>query len=164
MTKKHRIFRPPFRGFGFGTIPFIKAPGTAGIRLAGFLFVLALAGCDGVSVGGGESYTFRFKVQNNTRETITQIEFLNGTNRDALVLRRIPNQTLGPNELSIQYRVPGFSQEYGINERYCAVILTYSDGTDAFRYGHFGPESKIEVISSNDDVQGKKIELTPGKW
>jgi hypothetical protein len=63
--------------------------------------------------------------------------------------------------------VPGFSQEFGIDERYCAVILTYGDGTEAFQYGHFGPESKIEVISSDywyGKERVKEIELAPGKW
>ncbi|MDR0387545.1 MAG: hypothetical protein LBH57_05870 [Treponema sp.] len=121
----------------------------AGIFAAVFSFVLVLTGCDGMVTGSAESYTFRFKVQNNSEKTITGIEFRNGTNKSAFVLRRIYSPNLGTGELSDEYRVPGFTKEHGTDERYYAVLVTYEDDTEVFNYSFAGPESKILVTSKD---------------
>jgi hypothetical protein len=63
-----------------------------------FVLALALTGCGEVITGA--SYTFRFKVQNDSAETITKVQFLNGSNRKALVLRTLPSINLTTNKSS----------------------------------------------------------------
>jgi hypothetical protein len=138
---------------------------TAVIAVTAFLFALALTGCNGVITEGAELYTFRFKVQNYSADTITKIEFLNGTNRTARVLRyEEPN--LGPNELSNEYKVRGFTEEYMNDERYCAVIITYNDEFDVFNYWQCGPSnSKILLTFGYDRRTGKNvIDFDFGTW
>jgi hypothetical protein len=140
---------------------------TAGITAVAFLFVaLALAGCNAVVT---DAYTFRFKVQNDSEETITKVKFLNGSNKGAFVLRETYGLTLGTNELSYEYRVSGFTEEYGADERYCAVIVSYEDGTDIFGYWYAGPESKILITSKDKDPylwwdDKKEIVFSSGNW
>jgi hypothetical protein len=137
--------------------------------VAAFLFVFSLTGCDGSMVDDTEPYTFMFKVQNNSARTITKVVFLNGTNRNALTLRHISALSLGTGELSDTYKVSGFTGECGTDERYYAVIVTYADETDLFRYGHSSPESKILITSKDVRFFGgvggnTEIEFSQGEW
>jgi hypothetical protein len=94
---------------------------------------------------------------------ITKVEFLNGTNKNALVLRRLDGINLTKNELSGEFKISGFTEEYGTDERYCAVMLTYGDGTELFNHWHSGHESKI-LVTLRDNWRGKEIEFSKGKW
>ncbi|MDR0718210.1 MAG: hypothetical protein LBF78_01140 [Treponema sp.] len=135
--------------------------------LEGLLILgLVLAGCELDEDAGNSAYMFKFRVQNNnSTATIVRVEFLNGTNRNSFVLRQTYGTNLGQGELSNEYKVSGFTEKYGTDERYCAVIITYNDGTDAFGYWHSGHEGKILVRSIDDYWTGdKKIEFSQGKW
>jgi hypothetical protein len=129
----------------------------AGIAVLAFLFALAPTGCNGVVTEAAEPYTFRFKVKNESEYyTITRIEFLNGTNDTARVLR-YGELNLGPNRLSDEYRVRGFTEEYMTDERYYAVKITCNDGSEVFKYWHCGPsDRKIMVTLSYDFWYSKK--------
>jgi hypothetical protein len=139
----------------------------AGIAAAVFLLVLGLAGCGGTA-GGAEPYTFRFKVKNDHSRSpaleIAKVEFFNGTHDRAPVLRQILALNLGQGQLSDEYRVPGFTGEYGPDERYCGVRVTYSDGAEIFAYEHFGDGSKILVTVSDTIWNNKQIRLARGTW
>jgi hypothetical protein len=128
------------------------------------VFALALSGCGGTSDSVVEGYTFKFKAHNNSQAAITKIQFINGSNRSGFVLREPYGIHLANGELSGEYRVSGFTEEYGTNERYCGVIIAYDDGTDIFGYWHSGHESKILITSSDDYWTGKKIVFSHGSW
>jgi hypothetical protein len=135
-----------------------------GMSAAAFFFALALAGCDGVSTSA-EAYTFYFRVQNNSEATITKVQFLDGSNRNSFVLPRYIGVNIFNGDLSDEYRVSGFTKEFGTSERFCGVLVTYEYETVAFSYGHFSHESKILVTSTDNRWTGKKtIALSYGSW
>jgi hypothetical protein len=133
-----------------------------GIPAAALFFALALAGC-GDGFTSAEAYTFYFRVQNNSKAAITRVQFLNGPNRSSFVLRYI-EENITKGELSDEYRVSGFTDEYGTDERFCGVLVTYADGTNVFGYWHSGHESKILVTSTDDYWTGKKITFSHINW
>jgi hypothetical protein len=129
------------------------------------VLAFAPAACGGVAMDGAESFTFRFRVENKSTATITKVEFFNGSNENARILRTFSSINLTSNALSNEYRVSGFTDAYGTDERFCAARVTYEDGDSVFAYGHFGPESKILVASQNDYWTGKReIKLSQGTW
>jgi hypothetical protein len=134
--------------------------------LALALSALVLAGCETNSDDdNNDSYTFRFKVDNKSSNTITTIEFINGSNKDRRVLKKVSALNLGYGELSDEYKVSGFTGEYGTNERYYGVLVTYEDGTAIFGYWHCEQESKILVTSTDDYwTEEQKIVFSPGLW
>jgi hypothetical protein len=144
---------------------FEVTPRVAGIAAVALVFALVLSGCDGELTAGAVGYTFKFKVENkySTGATITKVVFFNGTNRSSSVLRSLYGFNLTPGELSDEYKVSGFTKQYGINERLCGVLITYEDGTDIFCYGYYEHESKI-LVTSTYDWSGRKIELSAGAW
>jgi hypothetical protein len=134
------------------------------VGLLALVFALALTGCDGEWITSAIGYTFRFRVYNNSSAIITKVDFINGSNRNGFVLRSPSGIRLTNGELSDEYRVSGFTEEYGTNERFCGVIVTYADGTDSFAYWHSGHESKILVTATDDYWSGRKLAFSSGNW
>jgi hypothetical protein len=134
------------------------------LAMALAMAALVLSGCE-TNMDDADSYTFRFRVDNKSSTAITTIEFINGSNKDNRVLKKISAINLGNGELSDEYKVPGFTGEYGTNERFCAVLVTYSDGTTVFGYSYYEHESKI-LVTLKDDYRTEmpKIEFSPGLW
>jgi hypothetical protein len=122
--------------------------GMAGISLALGLMVV---GCDqdGDS-GGGGSYTLEFKVEyfnGFSGGSITKIEFINGSNKDAPVLATETVQ-LGTGEKSNVYRVSGFSNKED-DSRIFGVKVTFNNGNYHFDWSSADKnESKIDVYVS----------------
>jgi hypothetical protein len=125
---------------------------SAGLPLV--ILAFALAGCKGLSTV--ESYTFRFKIENKCDEAITKVEFLNGPNRSARVLRTITKE-IKKNDL-FKYEVSGFSEESGTDERYCGVLITYEDCEDPlFDRWQAGSDDPIQVtLTYTYDLWGYK--------
>jgi hypothetical protein len=135
-----------------------------GMTAAALFFVLS--GC-GEGPAGVEPYTFHFKVENKSNTAITGVQFFNGSHKSAMRLRYIEKK-LSKGELSNEYTVFGFTNEYGTGERYCGVLVIYEDEDEVFAHGHFSHESKI-LITSNDIwispwAFEEEIELSPGNW
>ncbi|MDR3325177.1 MAG: hypothetical protein LBS82_04235 [Spirochaetaceae bacterium] len=129
--------------------------------MSALAFALALTACDGNI--NDNSYTFKFRVENNTiSKTISTIEFINGSNKDNRVLRKVSGLKLTKGELSDEYKVSGFTGEYGTNERFCGVIVTYDNETSNFGYSHFEHESKILVAVGT--AWSDSISFSSGKW
>ncbi|MDR2758341.1 MAG: hypothetical protein LBB78_03075 [Spirochaetaceae bacterium] len=116
-------------------------------RLArGFVFVLvcglAIAGCDGV-MNTEKGYTFKFKVDNNTSQTITKLEFINGDTRNDNVLSS-SSESVSPGKRSMQFIVSGFTvDDYDDGTRIFGVKATFEDGSNAFGWSYAGHEEKI---------------------
>jgi hypothetical protein len=135
-------------------------------KLLALAFGLLLTGCEWTA--SADSYMFRFKIHNNSESAIEKVVFFNGTNRSALVLRRLDELNLTKGELSNEYKIFGFTREYGTDERSYAVLVTYEDETEIFAFEHSGHESKI-VITSEDHWKNywekeKKITFSRGDW
>jgi hypothetical protein len=133
------------------------------------VFGLVLAGCEWTV--GADSYTFKFMIRNESTAAIDKVVFYNGTNRKAFELRRLDKLNLTKGELSSEYKIFGFTKEYGTDERYYAVLITYEDGNEIFAYGNSGPESKIlvtlkEELEKDSWPWSKEITITfsPGDW
>jgi hypothetical protein len=134
------------------------------LAMALALTALVFSGCE-TNMDDADSYTFSFKVDNKSSTAITTIEFINGSNKDSRVLKKVSALNLTYGELSNEYKVSGFTGEYGTNECYCGVLVTYSDGTTVFGYSHYEHESKI-LVTLKDDYRTEmpKIEFSPGPW
>jgi hypothetical protein len=137
------------------------------VGMLAFLSAFAPAGCTGVPMDG--AYTFRFRVENLSTAAITEVRFLNGSNRSALTLRTL-SQKFEKNDLSDEYTVFGFTDAYRVDERYCGVLITYEDGDTAFNHGHYGPDESKILVTSRDELRyddrwwyEKIIELRSGE-
>jgi hypothetical protein len=109
------------------------------------------AGCGGISAIPEDSYTFRFKVDNDTNlnggipKTIKKVEFINGDRQNDDLLHRT-DETIGPGTgRSPEYRVSGFTVESDNSTRKCGVKVTFEDDTTVFGTDVFGHGNKILV-------------------
>jgi hypothetical protein len=144
---------------------FKVAPWAAGI--AALTLAFCLAGCAGYVET--DSYTFRFKVQNNyPSKDINKIEFFNGTDPSTSpVLKEVTGFTLVTYALSGEYKVSGFTEAYGDNECYYGVRVTFTDATlPLFGWGHTGHNNKVlaDVTYDVEPPAGYKIVCTSGTW
>jgi hypothetical protein len=130
--------------------------------LAALAIVLALAGCDLEAKDGEDGYTFRFRVDNNTAQNITKLEFINGDrqNDDVLSTRTL---SLSSGDRSSEYRVSGFTIEYGDSRRKAGVKVTFADETAAFGWYAFGHENKV-LVSATYYVGKIRIDFSEGNW
>jgi hypothetical protein len=120
-----------------------------GLGMAAVMFLavgLVLAGCGASEEGDG--YRIYFKVDNNTSQGITKVEFINGdtANDDVLTSHSV---TLAKGDRSMEYRVWGFDIEYGSSTRRFGVKVTFEDGDTLFNWGSAGHESKVLVSVSS---------------
>ena len=141
---------------------------------AALVFCLALTGCNGITSGGEDGYTFKFKVDNNTHQsggtskTITKVEFINGDTRNDTVLSW-SGQTIAPGGArSMQHTVRGFTIEHTPSTRVYGVQVTFDDGTAFFKPGYAGHESKILVSVNHPTYYNPNnpsgISFSPGHW
>jgi hypothetical protein len=116
-----------------------------GVIAIGVVIAVGLAGCGEAKEGDG--YRIYFKVDNNTSQGITKVEFINGNtaNDDVLTSHSV---TLAKGDRSMEYRVWGFDIEYGSSTRRFGVKVTFEDGDTLFGTSFAGHESKILVSVS----------------
>jgi hypothetical protein len=93
-------------------------------------------------------YTFEFKVMNLVGiSAISKIEFFNGSNQSASVLQtETVNLTKG--EMSNVYRVSGFTEKDGDDERIFGVKVTTPGGNTYFDWSSAKDGDKILVSVS----------------
>jgi hypothetical protein len=99
--------------------------------------------------GEEDSYTFRFKVDNDTNltgglKTIKKVEFINGDRQnDKVVGSWIVS--IEPATRSSEYVHSGFTVEYDNSTRKCGVRITFEDNTTVFGWSAFGHRNKVLV-------------------
>jgi uncharacterized lipoprotein YehR (DUF1307 family) len=119
-----------------------------GILVLALVFSLFLTGCGDIDDDG--DYTFEFKVADGCdgywEQTITKIEFINGSNDSAPVLQT-ETVNLGSSERSRAYKVSGFTEKDGNNLRSFSVNVTieYKGVRTLFLRGSAKNNSKISV-------------------
>jgi hypothetical protein len=125
------------------------------------LSALVLTSC-GMTTDNDNGYKFKFKVDNNTTQTITKLEFINGNTSNDKVLYYTAREIL-PGKRSDEYTQSGFTVEAGSSTRYCGVKITFDDGSTVFGYDAFGHENKILVAVENN-WRGDYISFSNGNW
>jgi hypothetical protein len=124
-------------------------------------FGLVLAGCDSDSSDDGNSYTLKFRVDNNTSQAISKVEYINGDkqNDKALSTRVI---TIPVGDRSSEHSVSGFNIEYGSSTRKFGVKVTFADNTTVFNWSSAGHGQKILVSVSSS--YSNYINFSAGNW
>ena len=126
-----------------------------GIFVIVLVFGFSLTGCDDLSNNNG--YTFEFRIVNNSQggyaRTITNIEFINGSNKNAPVLQT-ETVNLKPREMSGIYKISGFTEKEGKDEYLFGIRFTtdstFLNGTE-FTYSSAKNKSKIKVLLNASD-------------
>jgi hypothetical protein len=143
------------------------------IGMAGISLVLGMMviGCDQDGDSGG-GYTIEFKVDYSGSylttyqpyQIISNVEFLNGSNRDAPVLQK-ETVRLSYGEMTGVYKVSGFTEKDGDDNRIYGVAVWYEAENGEPQKGYFEWSS----TSNNDKVlvvvgpfQG--IQFRDGNW
>jgi hypothetical protein len=135
-----------------------------GMAVLALVFALELSGCGEPDGAGDDSYTFKFRVDNNSSKTITKIEFFNGSNKSNRVLDKVSALNLANGEMSNEYKVSGFTEEYEENKRLCGVMVTFEDESTVFGYWNSTHESKILVTAKYSYWEGYHIDFSAGQW
>jgi len=132
-----------------------------GMLVVVLVFGVVLIGCDGEAKSDGETYTFNFKVDNNTSDIITKVDFINGDTQNDRILRTVTSIRAG--ERSMEYRVSGFTVDYGSSTRKYGIKVTYEDNSTAFAWSSAGHGSKI-LVSVNSNSYWYPISVSSGNW
>jgi hypothetical protein len=114
-------------------------PGTLATVMA---LGLVLAGCDSDSSDDGNSYTLKFRVDNNTSQAISKVEYINGDKQNDKVLST-RSTTIPAGERSSEHSVSGFNIEYGGSMRKFGVKVTFADNTTRFDWSSAGHGQKV---------------------
>ncbi|MDR1231902.1 MAG: hypothetical protein LBK61_10950 [Spirochaetaceae bacterium] len=122
--------------------------------------LLTLAGCE-VTEGSGDGYRINFKVDNYSSQEISKVEFINGDTQNDKVVGAYM-LSLPVSQRSSEYRVYGFTIEYGSSTRRFGVKVTFADGTTRFASYYAGHESKILVSVGSSYYN--YISFSTGNW
>jgi hypothetical protein len=141
--------------------------------LIGAIAAIVPAGCNATD-DGKNSYTFRFKVDNDTNlesdvpQAITKVEFINGDRQNDYVLYQTnENFILHPATRSMEYIVYGFKveDEHDAARRVCGVRVTLKDGTTLFSWDAFGHRNKILVsVYYSPYYENYDMDFSDGNW
>jgi hypothetical protein len=142
------------RFLGFGLPAVLLALGLVASAL------LTLAGCE-VTEGSGDGYRINFKVDNNTSQEISKVEFINGDTQNDKVVGTIWSG-VSAGKRSSEYRVYGFDIEYGSSTRRFGVKVTFEDNSTKFDWSYAGHESKV-LVSVNSSYYNY-MNFTSGNW
>jgi hypothetical protein len=132
-----------------------------GILVMVLVLGLFLVGCGEIDDGSSGSYAFEFKVQNGHLNggSITKVEFINGSNKNAPLLRTEVLDLTTSSELSAIYKVTGFTEKDGDDKRVFGVMVTYN-GNTYFGWGSAKNNAKIIAYYSNNFG----FEFSNGSW
>jgi hypothetical protein len=120
------------------------------------VFGLFLAGC---KVSEEDGYRIRFKVDNNTSQAISKVEFINGDRQNDMTVFT-NNITISAGNRSFEYDVSGFTVEYGSSTRRFGVKVTFADGTTRFNSSYAGHDQKVLVSVSSSYY----MSFSSGNW
>jgi hypothetical protein len=98
----------------------------------------------------------------NPPKAITRLEFINGDRQNDDVLST-KSLSLSPGDRSSEYRVSGFTVDYGNSRRKAGVKVTFADETIAFGWSAFGHENK-GLVSAAYYKGSIRIGFSEGNW
>jgi hypothetical protein len=130
------------------------------------LFTFLLASCHIKS--DSDYYTVKFKIQNNSSLNITRVDFINGSNTNAEVLDSETDE-LVPNARSDEYKVFGFTESDGSDDKhYCGILVTFDneDNETLFNWSSASSDSKVLVTVTGTDWPFLRSNMTfsEGDW
>jgi hypothetical protein len=114
-------------------------------------------------------FTFEFKVKNKHMGKIIEIQFLNGDNPGAPVLKT-EMVNLSENDITSVYKISGFTEKIpswmetdSEKYRYCAIRIIYEDGTRGGGVHHAKNNSKI--LAEGDNIfDPPMVFFSAGNW
>jgi hypothetical protein len=123
---------------------------------------LTLAACK-IHNSSADSYTFKFRIQCNTTEDIKRVDFINGSRQDAPTLDW-ETDTLSNGEMSDEYEVSGFTEQYGgDNKHIYGVLITLDDDSTVFDWSTATHQSKV-LVTVYSYGYSYKIKFSQGVW